>query len=72
MAMSDCEKCWNTPCDCGWKYREDTKIRRIKLASAVLGVHPELLKLKFGKDIPDVHPSQPYPIYKPYEQKEQP
>lgn len=21
MALSDCEKCWNTPCDCGWEYR---------------------------------------------------
>lgn len=21
MALTDCEKCWSTPCDCGWEYR---------------------------------------------------
>lgn len=25
MAMSDCEKCWDTPCRCGWGYRNWTK-----------------------------------------------
>jgi hypothetical protein len=22
MALSDCEKCWDTPCQCGWYFRE--------------------------------------------------
>jgi len=22
MSMSDCPKCWNTPCTCGWAYRD--------------------------------------------------
>jgi len=21
MSMSDCRKCWGTPCTCGWDYR---------------------------------------------------
>lgn len=21
MSMSDCEKCYNTPCTCGWEYK---------------------------------------------------
>jgi hypothetical protein len=21
MSLSDCIKCWNTPCTCGWEYR---------------------------------------------------
>ena len=20
--LSDCTKCWNTPCDCGWDYKD--------------------------------------------------
>ncbi len=22
MSLSDCEKCWNTPCTCGWDYKD--------------------------------------------------
>ena len=25
MSMSDCYKCWNTPCTCGWDYRNRKK-----------------------------------------------
>ena len=21
MALTDCGKCWSTPCECGWEYR---------------------------------------------------
>lgn len=21
MGLSDCQKCWETPCSCGWEYR---------------------------------------------------
>jgi len=21
MSLSDCPKCWDTPCECGWEYR---------------------------------------------------
>lgn len=24
MAMSDCPKCWDTPCTCGWDYKDWT------------------------------------------------
>ncbi len=29
MSLSDCEKCWDTPCTCGWDYR-DWSIERLK------------------------------------------
>jgi hypothetical protein len=25
MSMSDCEKCWETPCICGWDYSDYDK-----------------------------------------------
>jgi hypothetical protein len=31
MAMSDCEKCWDTPCECGWEYRNWSKDRLIAM-----------------------------------------
>jgi hypothetical protein len=31
MAMSDCEKCWDTPCECGWEYRNWDKQRLIAM-----------------------------------------
>ena len=31
MALSDCEKCWDTPCTCGWEYREYSKAYFIKM-----------------------------------------
>lgn len=34
MSMSDCEKCWETPCVCGYGYRDlsDYKLTEIRAA----------------------------------------
>ena len=53
MAMSDCEKCWDTPCTCGWDYRNWSRERRIKQVSIVLGVSEEALRVI---DVPVMHP----------------
>jgi len=29
MSLSDCPKCWNTPCTCGYEY-EDWSIERLQ------------------------------------------
>ncbi len=50
MGMSDCEKCWNTPCRCEWGYRNYTAEARGKLA--------ELL----GDSLPEKHPQNEAPI----------
>ena len=55
MSLSDCEKCLETPCICGWDYRNMTKIKRIELASVILSVSPKVIEITFGHFIPDVH-----------------
>ncbi len=48
MSMSDCDHCWNTPCTCGWDYRnwslEDLK-KQIKMLAEVIAfknMHKEM------------------------------
>lgn len=39
MALSDCEKCWSTPCECGYNYKDWTVTRlknHIKMLKSVL------------------------------------
>lgn len=46
--LSDCEKCWESPCRCGWDYRHMTRLDRARQAAAVLGIgtySPEFDKL---------------------------
>lgn len=37
MALSDCVKCWMTPCDCGYEYRNWGKSAKDELVKAVQG-----------------------------------
>ena len=57
MAMSDCPKCWDTPCTCGHGYRDLSKEARIQRAAVVLGVDAALLKERFGGFVPVDHPN---------------
>jgi hypothetical protein len=43
MALSDCPKCWSTPCNCGYQYRNWPKDRRVALAALLLEVTPTML-----------------------------
>lgn len=36
MSMSDCEKCWETPCTCGFSYRDWKVISIVSLFVAIL------------------------------------
>ena len=40
MSLSDCIKCWETPCICGHEYAGWTSERRGALVKAVLGYDP--------------------------------
>ncbi len=48
--MSDCDKCWDTPCSCGWDYGWMNEEQRIKQAAAVLGVSSGYLAEKLGNN----------------------
>lgn len=54
MALSDCPKCWDTPCRCGWEYREWSKADREDLAARVLGVSMD--ELRAAINTPEKHP----------------
>ena len=56
MAMSDCIKCWDTPCTCGWDYRDYTKSRRMELAAKIVGIPKGLFVSLLLKHVPDDHP----------------
>ena len=55
MSLSDCEKCWDTPCVCGWGYREMSKEKRIELASVILSVNSNILMKVLKNIIPEYH-----------------
>ena len=61
MAMSDCVKCWDTPCKCGWDYRDYTKEARIRQAAAVLGLAADKLGGLLGDAVPVSHPMKSVP-----------
>lgn len=54
MALSDCPKCWETPCACGHEYRNWPRARRIAHAAVMLGVSTEMLVQ--AVDVPEQHP----------------
>ncbi len=35
MALSDCPKCWDTPCTCGYMFQHYSTDRRREIASAI-------------------------------------
>ena len=56
MSLSDCVKCWNTPCMCGYDYRKWTRNQRIEQAAAVLGIESSVLKKEIKDITPKKHP----------------
>ena len=45
MSLSDCEKCWETPCVCGFGYKDMSKEKRIELASIILDVDTKAIRV---------------------------
>jgi hypothetical protein len=38
MSLSDCPKCWDTPCSCGHEYKNWSVERKVKIISAIIGM----------------------------------
>lgn len=38
MSLSDCPKCWDTPCTCGYEYRNYSQSAKRGLIRAILGL----------------------------------
>ena len=36
MSLSDCPECWNTPCTCGYEYKNETNEDLARIISAML------------------------------------
>jgi hypothetical protein len=51
MSMSDCIKCWDTPCTCGWEYR-NWKIsylkKQVKIFNRIIEYRSKYPQAKFS------------------------
>lgn len=58
MSMSDCVKCWDTPCSCGYDFRYWTLESRLAQAAVILGVHVSVLREALVSKVPVEHPQK--------------
>ena len=66
MSMTDCEKCWETPCSCGWEYRGLTAERRLELAAVIIGIQKDSMAfLELRAATPQFHPKAVDPRWQP-------
>lgn len=56
MSLSDCLKCWEHMCVCGYEWRNRPRVERLKIAAAILGIAPEVLEQLVGERTPEIHP----------------
>lgn len=56
VSLSDCVKCFDTPCVCGYHYRKMDKSLRIERAATILGIDKNKLIKLVDKITPEKHP----------------
>jgi hypothetical protein len=47
MSLSDCPKCWDTPCTCGYEYRDWSTERMIKFISDIIKDRDDVITIKY-------------------------
>ena len=50
MALSDCIKCWSTPCECGYDYRDWSWERIFEFHKTIVEAKIEYEKQKINKN----------------------
>ncbi len=56
MSLSDCIHCWDTPCTCGWEYRNwsvDALEKHVAMFNKVLFFKKQSSDAKFSKSFSD-------------------
>lgn len=46
MALSDCNKCWQTPCECGWEYKDMPPDKFAELIAGQLSYKKKIERIK--------------------------
>lgn len=52
MALSDCIHCWDTPCTCGWEYRNysmEALQERVKMVTLIMAFKQQYPDAVFSK-----------------------
>ena len=52
MALSDCVKCFETPCVCGYGYKDYSLEKKLSIVSAIMGSEYVAMKKKAPDDVP--------------------
>jgi hypothetical protein len=58
MSLSDCPKCWDSNCLCGYKYKDMGQHGRIMFSASILGVEPHQIAEALSGVIPLYHPKK--------------
>ena len=51
---SECVKCWDTPCSCGWEYRHKTEEEFVEFVHGILSEKDKLTAIRILDSVRDL------------------
>ena len=57
MGLSNCPRCWDNPCSCGYEFRYHGKKDRLQIAAGILGMSVGELSTAIDVLVPETHPA---------------